>query len=180
MKDGRSRRIGTDADVAWIADSTHVGLAITSAIPPIFEAYATIILSKGGVQTQDDRLAVEILANHSVHQLWWLGFLRTGASDIIFPDAPRVTLYANWEYVFVEAGPVEALTWRDESSHHGPLPDVVFPDDRSWMLSTLWDDDWRCLGGRKALTDDFLAATQLSVRSVTVEQDMTPPGHTAR
>jgi hypothetical protein len=40
-KDGRTWRIGTAAEVAWIATATVVGKTITSAIPPVFEAYAT-------------------------------------------------------------------------------------------------------------------------------------------
>ena len=43
-KDGQDWRIGADADVAWIRAGTTVGLTITSAIPPIFEAYATIVV----------------------------------------------------------------------------------------------------------------------------------------
>jgi hypothetical protein len=41
-RDGRAWRIGTEADVAWITSSTPSGRAITSAIPPVFEAYATV------------------------------------------------------------------------------------------------------------------------------------------
>ena len=39
--------IGTDAEVAWIADGTSTGLTITAAIPPVFEAYATVVLPEG-------------------------------------------------------------------------------------------------------------------------------------
>ena len=42
-KDGREWRIGTQADVAWIRESTPIGRTITSAIPPVFEAYAAIV-----------------------------------------------------------------------------------------------------------------------------------------
>jgi hypothetical protein len=41
-KDGRAWRIGGQADVTWIQENTQVALAITSAIPPVFEAYATL------------------------------------------------------------------------------------------------------------------------------------------
>jgi hypothetical protein len=43
-KDGTSWRIGTDAEVAWIVNGTSAGLTITAAIPPGFEAYATVVL----------------------------------------------------------------------------------------------------------------------------------------
>jgi hypothetical protein len=47
-KDGRAWRIGGEAEVAWILENTEVSLAITSAIPPIFEAYATLELPGSG------------------------------------------------------------------------------------------------------------------------------------
>ena len=47
-RDGSTWRIGTDAEVAWIADSTFTGLTITAAIPPVFEAYATVVLPDRG------------------------------------------------------------------------------------------------------------------------------------
>ena len=38
VRDGRSWRIGGDGEVAWIRENTQFGVAITSAIPPVFEA----------------------------------------------------------------------------------------------------------------------------------------------
>ncbi len=35
---GHSWRIGTDAEVAWIADGTSPSLAVTAVIPPVFAA----------------------------------------------------------------------------------------------------------------------------------------------
>ena len=43
-RDGSTWRIGTDAEVAWIASGTSIGRTITAAIPPVFEAYATVVL----------------------------------------------------------------------------------------------------------------------------------------
>lgn len=54
---------------------------------------------------------------------------RIGTDDIIFPDAAKVSMYAGWRYVLVEAGPEQAAAWR------GTLPDMIFPPDRSWLLS---------------------------------------------
>jgi hypothetical protein len=105
----------------------------------------------------------------------------TGADAVVFADAPRSTLYSGWHYVFVHAGQDEARRWRgDLESWRAPGPDVVFPDDRSWLMSWLWDDDWRCLGGRTALIDRLLAQPELDVRRVGLEEDATPPGHVAR
>jgi hypothetical protein len=39
-KDGRSWQIGTIREVDWIVNRTTDGVSITSAIPPVFEAYA--------------------------------------------------------------------------------------------------------------------------------------------
>ena len=37
-------QIGTQAEVAWIGSGTSIGRTITAAIPPVFEAYATVML----------------------------------------------------------------------------------------------------------------------------------------
>jgi hypothetical protein len=181
-KDGREWRIGGAADVAWIQGSTAPGLGITSAIPPFYAAYATIIMpDRNEGRSEHARLVLRLLSAQSGDQPWWLGYLDTGTDDLVFPDAPRVTLYAGWPYVLVQAGPAEAARWRhDLWSWRAPGPDLIFPADRSWLLSWLWDDDWQCLGGSTALVDRFLDQPQLRVRRVDLGEDATPPGHTAR
>ena len=125
-----------------------------------------------------------MLGRHAAPQLWWLGYLDTGGgSDIIFPDAPRVSLYANWAYVLIEAGPEQGATWRPDYNWKGTvLPDLIFPADHSWLFSTLWDDDWTCIGGSAALVGDLLSdrALRARARRVTLDQDATPPAHQAR
>jgi len=59
-----------------------------------------------------ERAVVHHLTQRSGDQPWWLGFLETGAHDVVFDDVPKVTLYSDWHYVLVEAGPTQALTWR--------------------------------------------------------------------
>jgi hypothetical protein len=181
-KDGREWRLGTDADVAWIREATPSGLKITSAIPPIFAAYATIVVPDGDERRRENLdLVLGPLRELSGEQRWWLGYLETGADDVVFWDAPRITLYADWSYVLVEAGPDEALRWRsDPGSWRAPGPDLVFPADRSWLLSWLWDDDWRCLGGPTALIDGYLNEPRLQVRRVGLDEGATPPGYVAR
>jgi hypothetical protein len=103
---------------------------------------------------------------------------------VIFPDAPRATLYANWPYVLVWAGPEQAVNWRRyRSGSIWPdcLPDLMFPADRSWLVSTLWDDDWTCVGGPVPLVDNFLSDPDLRYRTrrVGLDEDATPPGHQA-
>ena len=177
---GRDWRIGTDVDVSWIRGSTPGGLEITSAIPPLFPDYATIVVPDDA-RKQNTDLVVQVLREHSREQNWWLGFLDTNDSDLVFPEAPRVSLYAEWNYVLVLAGPDEASSWRDDFlSHHGPGPDLIFPTDRSWLMSWLWDDDWRHLGGTQGLINLFLDQSDLEVRRILLGEDATPPGHVAR
>jgi hypothetical protein len=46
-----------------------------------------------------------LLSEHLAGQPWWLGYLDTGADDIVFPGAPMVTFYSGWHCVLVEADP---------------------------------------------------------------------------
>jgi hypothetical protein len=190
-KDGRAWRIGCATEIAWIQRDTPSGLAITSAIPAVFEAYATLELPGSG--DHDDRAPLEdrdrhdaavlaVLGEHAASPPWWLGYLDTGADDIVFHDAPKVTMYAQWQYVLVEAGVEQARVWGGRLRSKGVLPDLMFPADRSWLLSTLWDDDWTCIGGSRELIEAFLAHPDLRHRTREVDpsvEDATPPGHIA-
>jgi hypothetical protein len=182
-RDGSTWRMGTGAEVAWIASGTSPGMTITAAIPPVFAAYATVVLPcRGEGQDKHDRAVLALLGEHSAGQPWWLGYLDTGADDIVFPGAPMVTLYSGWQYVLVEAGPDQAATWRRNdpgSFWKGVLPNLMFPADRSWLVSTLWDDDWSCIGGPAGLVGRLLRHPDLEGRPVALGQDATPPGHQA-
>jgi hypothetical protein len=182
-RDGGTWRIGTDTDVAWIVNGTTIGRTITAAIPAVFEAYATVVLPIGDERRdKHDRAVIALLTDQSGNQPWWLGYLDTGADDIVFPDVATVTLYSGWHYVLVEAGPVQAAMWRrsdDRSFWKGPLPNLMFPADRSWLVSTLWDDDWTCIGGPSRLVEQVLHHPDLDARRVALGEDATPPGHTA-
>ena len=179
-RDGRVWRVGQHAEVAWIVEGTATGRTISAAVPPVFEAYATVELPPTGEGKNDvhDRAVLALLGGHSADIPWWLGYLDTGVDDIVFPDVPPVTLYAGWAYVLIEAGPEQAATWRRDG-WKGALPNLMFPTDRSWLVSTLWDDDWTCVGGPAELVDKFLHHPDLQSRQVTLGQDATPPGHQA-
>lgn len=171
--------IGDAATVRWIRDSTPAGLTIGAAIPPGFARYATIVIPDDDTRQDHDHTLIERLRQHAPGPArWWLGYLETGADPIPFADAPRVTVYGGWQYVLVHAGPEEALTLREDHWNR-TLPDILFPDDRSWLVSTLWDDDWRCVGGSAELIDSLLASPALETRVVGFTEDATPPGHTA-
>jgi hypothetical protein len=184
VRGGRTWRIGTDAEVAWINEGTSPGRAITAAIPPTFAAYCTLEVPLDWEEHPRHQEAVTaLLGEHTEHQPWWLGYLDTGASDIVFADAPMVTAYAGWRYVLVEAGPQQAATWREGAKvFTWALPELMFPADRSWLVSTLWDDEWTCIGGAAALVDGFLRHPVLGARArrAALDEDATPPGRMTR
>ena len=188
-KEGRDWWIGTGADVYWIASATDVGKTITAAIPRVFQAYATFHelfdpaapiteYEEAASITEQERAVVEHLVDLSGDQPWWLGYLDTGATDVVFPDAPMVSLYSDLDYVLVEAGPEQALTWRvgHMRSQYGVLPDLFFPADRSWLVSALWDDTWTCVGGTTELVDRLRLDPRIQARPVRLGEDATPPG----
>jgi hypothetical protein len=175
-RDGSTWRIGTEAEVAWIAEGISIGQTITAAIPAVFEAYATVLVEWGEVRVKHDRAVLALLAEQSPDQVWWLGYLDTGVDDIVFPDAPQVTLYPawapGWHYVLVEAGPEQAAAWCPADGRAygtGDLPNLMFPADHSWLVSTLWDDDWSSIGGPAGLVDKFLRHPDLRTRPVAVQ-----------
>jgi hypothetical protein len=138
-------------------------------------------------ERRQDLALVELLRRHTSPQPWWLGYLDTGASDIVFWDAPQVGLYTGWRYVLIEAGPEQAATWRPAPRGQSnwkstELPDLMFPEDHAWLVSTLWDDDWSSIGGPEALIADLLQDPVLGpqARRVSLGEDATPPGHAAR
>jgi hypothetical protein len=177
-KDGRSWRIGTAGDVAWLAGQTTHGVSITTAIPPVFDAYATLDPPDGVGIEEHEHAVVGELVWHTPAQPWWLGYLETGAHDVVFPHAPRVPLYWDWPYVLVEAGPDQALTWRTGHMRgEGALPDLFFPADRSWLVSALWDDTWTGVGGTTGLIAALLRNPAAGARPVGPGEDALPPGH---
>lgn len=120
-KNGRLWRIGRELEVAWIQRGTQVGLSITSAIPPVFEAYAT--LEHPGTGNRQPMVSfdewdwhvsavLDVLTEGAEAQAWWLGYLDTGiGAETVFYDVSKVALY-NGDYVLVESGPDRAATWR--------------------------------------------------------------------
>ena len=169
--------------VDWITHGTRVGRSITAAVPPHHAGYATVVVPDDeGAKTRSDAALVEVLQAHTREQPWELGYLDTGVADLVDPGAPRVSLYVGWPYVLLTDGPQQALTARSNAAStpwHSALPELLFPDDRSWLVSTMWDDDWRCIGGPAPLVEALLARPELEARSVALDEDATPPGHVA-
>ena len=182
-KDGRAWRVGAHADGAWINDQTSAGNTITFAIPPVFASYCTVELpltNDPAELARHEQAVIELLTARTSQQPWWLGYLDTGASDVVFPYASRTTLYLGYGYVLIEAGPAQAAGWRDEG-FSWTLPELMFPADRSWLLSTMWDDGWTSIGGSRQLVDGFLSDDTLGPRTrrVALGPASTPPGHAA-
>jgi hypothetical protein len=199
-------RIGGPEQVRWITDGVdELGVTVTVAIPPVFAAYATVVIPGEGEDESHvtaakhayDAALLAVLRRHTAPQRWWLGYLETGVADVVFPDAARTTLHS-WPYVLVEAGPAEAALWRTDEPRtaerfhragehrwpatrwtpwHSALPELMFPADRSWLVSTLWDDDWTCVGGSADLVADLVRTPGLTAREVTTGEDCLPPGH---
>ncbi|MHB8694290.1 MAG: hypothetical protein ACYDHH_23875 [Solirubrobacteraceae bacterium] len=170
LKDGRTWRIGIEDDVVWINDGVTGGLSITAAVPPAFAAYATLVfplnleLDRNAHRPAEDRFddaLLRVLSAHPNPQPWWLGFLETGASDVVLDDAPRVRVYG-WNYVLVQAGPHEARMLRGDAGRwFTALPELMFPADNSWLMSSLWDDAWACIGGSAELIATLLDEPEL-------------------
>ena len=73
-RDGTTWRIGTDAEVAWIVNGTSSGRTITAAIPPLFEAYATVLVAYGEERDAHDRALLTLLREQSPrHQVMRCG-----------------------------------------------------------------------------------------------------------
>ena len=191
VKDGVAWTVGGQAEIEWITEDTEPGRRITAAIPAVFDAYATLTNHRGAadvprevsLERRQDLALVELLRRHSRGLSWWIGYLDTGASDTVFCDAPKVTLYSGWHYVMILAGPDQAATWRPAPGEHAnwkstELPELMFPQDRSWLVSFLWDDDWACIGGSDALINALLQDPVLApnARRVDTHQDAAPPG----
>lgn len=178
--DAMEYRVGNEDTVGWIRDSTAGGLTIGAAIPPGFASYATIVIPEApDSRTGHDRALLDVLRAHSTDSNWWLGFLNTGADPLPFPEIGTVPVYRNWQYLLVSAGREEALSLRKDVWVR-TLPDLIFPNERTWLISTLWDDDWRCVGGPEPLIQDLVASQHLETRVVDRTQNATPPGHIAR
>lgn len=177
-KDGRRWQLGTASDVAWLAGRPS-GLTIATALPPVFEAYATFYKPVDLTEAAHERAVIDVLVQHSDDLDWWLGFLDTGAHDVVFPSAPRVGLYWDWPYVLVKAGPAQALGWRTghmRGGLEGALPDLFFPTDRSWLVSALWDDTWSCVGAPDPVIEALTRDPRVNARRVLPDVDMLPPG----
>jgi hypothetical protein len=76
-KDGQSWRIGTKAQISWIANGTSIYQTITSAIPPVFAAYATFWESDDdsvSMTVYEQAVLSHLIEQTAADQPWWLGY----------------------------------------------------------------------------------------------------------
>jgi hypothetical protein len=167
-KDGRNWTLGTDVDVAWINVETAEGsgAGLSTVIPPIFDSYCTIALPEFNERAElamHEQAMIELLRAQTTDQPWWLGYHDNGSDDVVFAYAPR-TMYNGARYVLVKAGPDQAASWR-ERGYTGALPDLMFPADNSWLLSTAMHDRTTSIGGPEQLVSRFLSHTAFGSRA---------------
>lgn len=164
--------------VDWITQSTRRDRTVISAIPPTFARYATVVVPEHkAAKTKADTALVEVLKAHTAVRSWWLGYLDTGLADVVRPAEPRVAVYEGWPYVLLKGDPRQALASRRSTPWHSALPELIFPSDRSWLVATMWDDDWRCAGGPAPLIEALVQHPEVEARPVMPDDDATPPGH---
>jgi hypothetical protein len=158
-RDGREWRLGTEADIAFITAAVRDGIPVGDMIRAIYASYCTLELPRSADDAElvaHEQAVIELLTKQTDQQPWWLGYLDTGASDVVFPFAPRTTPFYGHQYVLVEAGPQQAAGWR-EKGWSWALPELMFPADHSWLASTGWDDSWTSIGGSEQLVNTFLS-----------------------
>ncbi len=167
-------QFGGPDDVAWLVPRRRrADGAWPFSLPECYPAYCRVILppAVAGAQQRHDLALVNRLREHTGPQHWWLGYLDTTGlgDDVVFPNAPRVSLYWDWRYVLVKAGPDEALAWRPSEGFGAPwkgaLPDLMFPVDRRWLCTTGWDDRETWIGGPAELVRDIAQDPDLGRRT---------------
>lgn len=160
-----SRVLGTRTDVEWITRGTSRGTTVQAGIPPVFDSYCQYEDEQGDDEARlnQQQRVVDSLSRFG-SSVWWLGYLDTGAHDVIFDDAPKVQIYLpGWNYVLIQGGATEALQWRDT------LPDLMFPTDHSWLASILWDDDSTLVGGSTGLIEALARDSEIRAHRLNEE-----------
>lgn len=132
-----------DQDVAWIRRDTAVSGTIRSAIPGGFDAYGLLDISEE--RPTEDALLQAVAPENSMELI--AGWIDRGP----YPPQPgdEHFLYSSWRYRFrqVSAASLQGLPTEGD----GGFPDLLFPPDRSWLISLLWDDSWRSVGASNAV-----------------------------
>ena len=148
-----------DHDVNWIRQESALAETLTYAIPDRYEAYGVLDLPRE-IGPVEDGLLDALTARPT-------GLLIAGWIDR-GPWPPSTgdehVLYTGWRYRLRRVAESELRGLPTEGE--GSFPDLLFPQDRSWLVSLLWDDSWRSIGASQAiatrLTQDLPNFQQLS------------------
>ena len=130
------------------------GLSVTTAIPPVFEAYAPSTRRGCRLPTPTNAPWSTSLVACTPDQPWWLGSRHRRPRRRLSARSRGCPSTGTGPIVLVEAGPEQALGRRVRSHARrrtGSLPDLFFPADRSWLVSALWDDIWTDIGASAAI-----------------------------
>ncbi|MEU8252691.1 hypothetical protein AB0C06_00290 [Micromonospora inaquosa] len=187
-KDGRDWRIGAADDVSWIVGHTTAGVSITTAIPPVFDAYATTYQADDVTVAAYEHALVEDVIRHTPDQPWWLAYLDTGAHNVVFPPRPEGVPLLE---LAVRAGRGRSRA----SSHlahrwsHAPPPRRATRPVLSCRpvvaglraLGRHLDlrrrpDTWTCVGGPTPVIHALERDSVANARQVRPDEDALPPG----
>ena len=135
-----------DEDVDWIRGNDAAFGTLRFAIPSGYEAYGVLDLPADIVPIEDALLSA--LGVDPADQLV-AGWIDRGPWST--PAGDEHVLYSGWRYRLrrVAAADLSGLPTEGE----GSFPDMLFPPDRSWLVSLLWDDAWRSIGSSQAIAD---------------------------
>jgi len=102
-------------------------------------------------------------------------WLRAREQDAILRNTPRVVMDGRSYFLF--RGPMVASSMNIGTSEF-PLvhsPNIWWPDDRAWCVSSEIDAYSTNVGGSRALIEELLAAPGLDTVEITPDQGMGPP-----
>lgn len=135
-----------DEHISWIRHDGAAFGTLQYAIPGGFEAYGVLDLPQDIVPIEDALLST--LGVSPADQVL-AGWIDRGPWPA--PAGDEHVLYTGWKYRLrrVPASELSGLP----TEGVGSFPDLLFPPDRSWLVSLLWDDSWRSIGTSQTTAD---------------------------
>jgi hypothetical protein len=137
-----------DQEVAWLRQESTVFGTLRYAIPGGFEAYGALDLPRNISPIEEPLL--DTLASDESEPLI-AGWIDRGPWPP--PPGDEHVLYSGWRYRLRRVAPSEVAGLPTEGE--GSFPDLLFPPDRTWLVSLLWDDAWRSIGASQIVADQL-------------------------
>lgn len=128
-----------EREVNWLREGNGPAGTLSYALPGRFDVYGAIDLPDEISPTEDTLLSA--LAPNPAAALL-AGWIDRGPWPP--PHGDEFVLYWGWRYRFRWVLPAELQGLPSEGEDS--FPDLLFPPDRSWLVSLLWDDSWRSVG----------------------------------